>query len=126
MEGGTRVTAGDGVDLVDLGIITDALEETIGDTGGEAGTLSDLGGGLAVETDAEDAGGALDDLDHFVMGIELEPVNVAEAVSERRREGAGTGGGADDGEPGEIEADRLGAGSFAKHDIETEVFHSRV
>ncbi len=65
MEGIAGIAAGDGVDVFDLGVVADAFEEPIGDARGEAAAGGDLGGGGGVEFDAEDAGGAGDDFDHF-------------------------------------------------------------
>ncbi len=51
---------------------------------------------------------------------------MAETVAQGGTEGAGAGGGANDSEAWQIEADGFGAGAFAEHDIEAEVFHGGV
>ena len=88
--------------------------------------LGDLRRAVGVDLDAEDPGRALDDQRQVGGVVVLEPVADAEAVAQRRRQQAGPGGGADQGEGGKVERDRAGAGALAEHDRELAVLHRRV
>ena len=66
------------------GVVADTAEEAVGDAGGAAGAHGDLGGAVAVDGDAEDFGGALDDEAEFVVGVELQAEEDAEAGAQRR------------------------------------------
>ncbi len=50
----------------------------------------------------------------------------AEAVAQGASEGASPGGGADDGEVGEVETHGAGGGAFADDDVEFVIFHGGV
>ena len=76
--------------------------------------------------DAEDAGGPHDDGLEVVGVVVVEPGDEAEAVAQRAGDEAGAGGGADEREPGQVEADRAGGRALAQHDVELEVLHRRV
>ena len=65
----------------DFGVVAHAAEQAVGDAGGAAGAHGDLGGAVAVDGDAEDLGGALDDEAEFVIGVELQADEDAEASS---------------------------------------------
>ncbi len=59
-------------------------------------------------------------------GVVVEPGDQAEAVAQRAGDEAGAGGGADEGEPGQVEPDGSGRRALAQHDVELEVLHGRV
>ena len=62
-----------------------------------------------------------------VLGrVVLEPVREAEAVAQRRRQQAGPGGRADQGEGRQRQGDRAGPGALAEHDRQLAVLHRRV
>ena len=56
----------------------------------------------------------------------LEPERDAEAVAQRRRQQTGAGGGADQRERREVEAQRAGARPLADDDVDRAVLHRRV
>ena len=58
--------------------------------------------------------------------VVVEPGDEAEPVAQRPGDQPGAGGGADQGEPGQVEADRPGRRALAEHDVELEVLHGRV
>ncbi len=62
----------------------------------------------------------------FRLLVILEAMNDAEAVAKRAGKGTGAGGGADDGEVWQVEADASGAWAFADNDVELVVFHGGV
>ena len=59
---------------------------------------------------AEDAGGALDDRAQLVVVVVVEPGDEPEAVAQRAGDQAGAGGGADEGERRQRQADVDAAG----------------
>ena len=75
---------------------------------------------------AEDPGGPGDDVDEVVGLVVVEAGDEAEAVAERAGDRAGAGGGADEREARQVEADRPGGRALAEHDVDLEVLHRRV
>ena len=63
----------------DFGVVADAAEEAVGDAGCAARAHGDLGGVVAVDGNSEDFGGAFDDPAEFIVGVELEAEEDAEA-----------------------------------------------
>ena len=59
-------------------------------------------------------------------GIEIEPDRNAEAVAQRRRQQAGAGRRADQGESGEVDLDRARRRSGADDQVELEILHRRI
>ena len=59
-------------------------------------------------------------------GIEIEPHRNAEAVAQRRRQQAGAGRRADQGESGEVDLDRARRRPGADDQVELEVLHRRI
>ena len=106
--------------------ITDAAEEAVGDAGCASGTHGDFGGAVAIDGDAEDLGGALDDPAEFVVGVELEAEEDAEAGAQRGGEQTGTRGGSDEGEGIDAHDVRAGRGAGADHDVELVVLERGV
>ncbi len=58
--------------------------------------------------------------------VVLEPRDEPEAVSQRPGDEPGAGGGADEREPWEVEADRPGRRALAEDDVELEILHRRI
>jgi hypothetical protein len=103
-----------------------AAQEAVGDAGCAAGAHGDLSRAVAVDGNAEDFGGALDDEAELVVGVELQAQQDAEAGPQRGAEQAGPGGGRDEGEG--VDAHDVGArrGSGADHDVELVVLQRGV
>ena len=83
-------------------------------------------GPLGVDRDPEDAGRPDDDGLELVDVVEVEPSDEAEPVPERAGHQPGAGGGADQGEPGQVEPDAPGRRALADEDVELEVLHGRI
>ena len=81
---------------------------------------------LGVDLDPEDPGRALDDQRQVLGAVVLEAVGDAEAVAQRRRQQAGAGRRADQGEGRQRQGHRAGAGALAEHDRQLAVLHRRV
>ena len=58
--------------------------------------------------------------------VELQALDDAEAVAQRRGQQAGAGGRADQGEGRQVELDRARRRALADHDVDLEVLHRRV
>ena len=109
-----------------LGEVADAAEQAVGDAGRTAGPPGDLAGPLGVDADAEDAGRPGDDGLEVLGLVVVEAGHEPEAIAQRAGDGAGAGGGADEGEAGQIEPDRSGGRTLAQHDVDLEVLHGGV
>ena len=109
-----------------LGEVAHPAQQPVGDAGGAPGPAGDLRGARRVDGDAEDAGGPHDDGLEVGGLVVVEPGDEAEAVAQRAGDQAGAGGGADQREAGQVEADRAGRRALAEHDVELEVLHRRV
>ena len=79
-----------------------------------------------VDRHAEDAGRPLDDGRQLAGRVVVEPRHEAEPVAQRPGDQPGAGGGADEGEAGQREADGRGRRTLAHDDVELEVLHGRV
>ncbi len=111
---------------VDLGEVADAAEEAVGDAGGATGAFGDgLPAGF-IYGDAEDGGGSADDVVESFVVVEAEVHDDAKSVAEGASEISLAGGGADDSEGGDIEADAARGGALADHDVNFSVFHGGV
>ena len=117
-DGGVDVAVG-----ADLGVVANAAEEAVGDARGAASAAGDFAGAFLIYGDVEDGGVAADDLGYGLRVVEVEAVDGAEAVAQGRAEHGVAGGGADEGEVGNGEADAAGAGALAEDDVEGEVLH---
>lgn len=118
--------AGDFVVGADLGVVAHPAEEVVGDAGGAAAAGGDFEGTGVIDIDIENAGGALDDLFKFFVGVVVEAVAHAEAGAEGGREQAHAGGGADKGKAGEIETNGSGVGALVDEDIDDKILHGGV
>ncbi len=116
----------DGAVAPHLGEVAHATQQPVGDAGCAPGPAGDLPGAVGVDPHAEDAGGPGDDGLEVGRLVVVEPGDEAEAVAQRPGDGPGAGGGADEGEPGQVEADRSGGRALAEHDVDLEVLHGRV
>ena len=111
---------------VNIGIVADAAEQPVGDTGCAAGARGDFDGGIRVDAHPNDLGGPTHNLGEVGGVVEFHLGSEAEPVAEGAREHAGSGGGADQGEGGEFEGDGGSAGSLANDDVDAEVLHGHV
>ena len=121
---------GDGVrddaGALDLSDVAHALQQAVGDARRAAAAARDLERPLVLDGDVEDLGGALDDVHEGVGRVVLEARDDAEAVAQRRGEGAGLRRRADQGEGRDVEADGASARPLADDDVEREVLHRGV
>src|SRR5436189_204040 len=101
----------------------DLEEEGLVDLLDRLGFLRDLEGTARLQRHAEDARGTLDDGDEVVDVVVVEAGDEAEAVAQRTGDEASAGGGADQREAGQVEADRARRRTLADHDVELEVLH---
>ena len=111
---------------VDLGVVADALEQSIHDPRRAATASGDGARGGAIDRDIEDLGRALDDLDELILGVEVEPVGRAEPVTQRRADAARPGRGADHRERLEAQSQATRGGALADHHIERVVLHGGI
>ena len=74
----------------------------------------------------EDAGRPEHDGLELDRVVQVEPADEPEPVAQRAGHQAGAGGGADQGEPGQVEADAPRRRALADQDVELEVLHRRV
>src|SRR5690606_21991073 len=58
--------------------------------------------------------------------VELQPLDDAETVAQRRGQQAGAGGGADEGKGWQVDLDRTRGRALADHDVELEILHRRI
>ncbi|GAA3155408.1 hypothetical protein GCM10017687_86770 [Streptomyces echinatus] len=125
-EGGGRDLAGDHPVGLDLRIVADAAQQTVGDAGRAPGAAGDLGGAVRVDLDVQQVRRAVDDALQLVRFVELHVRGEAEAVAQRGRQQARARGGADQGERRQLQRDRGGAGALADDDVDAEVLHRHV
>jgi hypothetical protein len=109
-----------------MSIAARAPQQAVGDARGAARPARDFARAVGVAVDAEDARGAAHDPGQLLGRIELQPLDDAEAVAQRRGQQAGAGGGADQGERRQVELDRTRGGAFADHDVDLIVLHRRI
>jgi hypothetical protein len=111
---------------MDLGVVADALEQSIDDARRASTAPSDRLDRGGVDGNIEDVGRPLDDLCQFPVRVEVEPVRRAEAVTQRGADAARAGRGADHGERLEAEPQAPRRRALADHHVEGEVLHGRV
>ena len=116
----------DGAGAADLRVVADAAQEAIGDAWSAAGAQCDFGGAVCVDGDTQDLGGALDDEAEFVLGVELQAQEDAEARTQWRTEESGPGGGAHEGEGTDLHDMGAGCRSLSDDDVEFVVFEGGV
>ena len=74
----------------------------------------------------QQAGGTGNDSGEVGATVKLEAGDDAEAVAQGIGEHTGAGGGADEGEGGQVDFHAAGGGAFADHDVELVVFEGGV
>ena len=116
----------DGAVAPHLGEVAHPPQEPVGDARGAAGPPGDLAAPVGVDRHLEDGGCPLDDGLEVGGVVVVEPGHEPEAVAQRAGDQTGAGGGADQGEVGDVESDRPGGRALAQHDVELEVLHRRV
>ena len=116
----------DGAGMAHLGDVADAPENPVRHARRAASAAGDLLARGVLDLDAENAGRAADDRRELSRLVVAEPEGHPEAVSERRRQEAGSGGRADERERRQIERQRAGARTLADDDVEPEVLERRV
>ena len=79
-----------------------------------------------VQPGAEQLGGTVHDVLQGAGVVEVQLGGEPEPVAQRARQQAGPGGGADQGEPRDLQRDRRRARSLADHDVDPEVLHRQV
>src|SRR5207247_385645 len=79
-----------------------------------------------IDGNLQELGGTPHDREQVLDAIEVERVNGAKAVTQGGREHPLARRGADHGKSRELQPERLGAGTFATHEIELEVLHRRI
>ena len=113
----------DGVVPVHLGIISNALQNTIRDARGlTAGSGDDIRA-LFVEFDTEYARRSFYDSFDFAWLVKFETMDGSETVAEGIGEGTEFGRGTDEGELRKVELERTGGWSFADDDVELVILH---
>ncbi len=76
--------------------------------------------------DVEDGPGAANDGVEVAGAVVVEPGHEAEPVAERPGDETGAGGGAHQGEGGQVEPDGPGARTLAEDDVQLKILHGRI
>src|SRR5947209_5501004 len=118
--------AADAAVAVDLGVVADPSQEAVGDARRAAGAGGDGEGSVGLDRDAEDLGGTLDDRGEVLLRVQVEAVGDAEAVAQRRRQEAGSGGRSDQRELRQVERHHARARALPDGDRELAVLHRRI
>ena len=110
----------------DLGVVADAAQQPVGDSGRAPRAAGDLVDSRLLDVERQDPGRPPHDPGQLVAGIEVEPVGGTEPIAQRRAEQALSGGRADAGKAVQGDARGARADSLAEHRVEDEVLHRRV
>src|SRR5690606_32066563 len=110
----------------DLGVVTHPAQQAVGDARRAARAAGDLAGAIRFAVDAQDPRRTAHDPGQLLGRVELQALDDAEAVAQRRGQQAGAGGGADQGERRQVELDRARGRALADHDVDLEVLHRRI
>src|SRR5690606_24511437 len=89
------VLSGDPAAGTDLGVVADPAQQPVGDARGATRAARDLAGAPGFAIDAQDPGRTPHDPLQLRGAVELQPLDDAEAVAQRRGQQASAGGGAD-------------------------------
>ena len=100
------------------GKVTHALEQAVCNTRGAAGAFGQLQRTGAIDGDIQNARAAHDDGSQFIRAVGFQLEQNAKAVTQGPGQLARAGGCAHQGEPRQVDADALGAGALADHDIQ--------
>ena len=106
--------------------VAGALEHAVGDTRRTTGTAGQFQRALISDGHTQNACTAGDDAPQLLGAVQLQLEQNAEAVTQRACQLPGAGGSTHQRELGQVDADALGAGAFADHDIQREIFQCRV
>src|SRR5690606_14939849 len=106
--------------------VADPAQQPVGDAGGAAGAAGDLGRGVVGQADPQQAGGAAQDDLQLLGPVEVHVRDEPEPVAQRGGQHPGPGGGADEGERGDVQGDRGGSRPLADDDVDPEVLHGDV
>lgn len=109
-----------------LGVVADEVDEIVGDAWGAAGARGDLSRAAGVDGDFQEIAGTVNDFLERGGVVVVEARLKRETRAERGGEEACAGGGADEGEAWDREADAAGVGALVDHDIEAEILHRGV
>src|SRR5207237_2190477 len=102
-----------------LGVVAHAPQQTVGDAGRAAGAPGDLRDRLRMDLDVEDARRPAHDALQLWLGIEVQPVDGAEAVAQRPAQQTLASGGADAGEVRQRQGRGARPDSLAEHGVES-------
>ena len=109
-----------------LGVVNDATQETVRDTGGAARTRRDLVRGLRIDGRSEQRSGTGHDGLKLVGLVELKVGRKAKAVTQRGWQQTRSRCRTDDREGRERQRNRRRAGALTNDDIDAEIFHREV
>ena len=109
-----------------LSVVPHPPEHAVCDTGRAPAPPCDLISPVRLDVHPQDARRAGDDPGQLLRGVELQPQRHAEAVPQRRGELPRPGGGADEGEMGQVQADGIGTGALPHDDVQGVILHGRV
>ena len=110
----------------DQGEVANAAQQAAGDSRRAAGAFGDFQRALIGEREAEFHRAAADDAEEFLRCVEDEAERDAETVAQGLRQKAGAGGGADQGEGGQVDAHGARGRALADDEVELEILHRRV
>src|SRR4051812_9363534 len=110
----------------DLGVVAHPAQQPVGDAGRAACPPPDLRGTGPLERHPQDARRPHDDRLEVRSRVVVEARDVAEAITQRAGDEARPGGGADQREGRQVEAQRAGGGTPAQHDVELVALYRRV
>ena len=109
-----------------VGEIADPAKQPSGDARGAARAPRDLARPVVGELDAEQSGGAANDLLELLDGVEIEPDRNPEPVAQRRRQQSLPSGRADQREARQVDPHRACRRALADHQVERAVLHRRI
>ena len=109
-----------------MGKVPDPAQEIVGDTRRSTGTTGNLKRPLLIDLHPEQPPGAEDDFAKLLRIVVIEATVHSETRTKGGADHARTGGGTDQRESGEVQADTSGIRPLVDHDIDTEVLHGRV
>ena len=100
-----------------FGVVAHAAQQAVGDARGAAAAAGDFECAVVGQAHLQQGGGAGNDGGEVGAAVKLEAGDDAEAVAQGIGEHTGAGGGADEGEGGQVDFHAAGGGAFADHDV---------